>query len=84
MNWGTPTTRDWKDGTAESVKNVPVNGLLGRMVHATYGQADQVKTSTDGSRLVLNPAWVMCLMGTRLEKIFFAWREMESLNKQQN
>jgi hypothetical protein len=31
--WPTPTTRDHKDGTAESCANVPVNGLLGRMVH---------------------------------------------------
>lgn len=29
----TPTTLDWKDGTAESCANVPVNGLLGRAVH---------------------------------------------------
>lgn len=31
--WPTPTSRDHKDGTAESCKNVPVNGLLGRAVH---------------------------------------------------
>jgi len=31
--WPTPTTRDYKDGSAESCKNVPVNGLLGRAVH---------------------------------------------------
>lgn len=29
----TPTCRDWKDGTAEACKNVPVNGLLVRVVH---------------------------------------------------
>jgi len=29
----TPTSRDWKDGTAEACKNVAVNGLLGRVVH---------------------------------------------------
>lgn len=28
--WGTPTSRDWKDGS--SVENVPENGLLGRQV----------------------------------------------------
>lgn len=33
-NWGTPTTRDYKDGTAKSMENVPTNGLLGRMVHS--------------------------------------------------
>lgn len=31
--WPTPTTRDYKDGSVESCKNVPVNGLLGRAVH---------------------------------------------------
>lgn len=31
--WPTPTARDYKDGSAESCKNVPVNGLLGRAVH---------------------------------------------------
>jgi hypothetical protein len=31
--WPTPTTRDHKDGTAASCKNVPPNGLLGRVVH---------------------------------------------------
>jgi hypothetical protein len=29
----TPTARDWKDGTAKSCANVPVNSLLGRAVH---------------------------------------------------
>jgi len=29
----TPTSRDWKDGSAKSCKNVPVNGLLGRAIH---------------------------------------------------
>lgn len=31
--WPTPTGRDYKDGTAKSCENVPVNGLLGRAVH---------------------------------------------------
>jgi hypothetical protein len=31
--WPTPTTRDYKDGSAQSCANVPVNGLLGRAVH---------------------------------------------------
>jgi len=30
-HWGTPTTRDWKDG-ATSLENTPINGLLGRQV----------------------------------------------------
>lgn len=31
--WPTATTRDHKDGSAESCQNVPVNALLGRAVH---------------------------------------------------
>lgn len=31
--WPTPTSRDHKDGTAQSCANVPVNSLLGRAVH---------------------------------------------------
>jgi len=31
--WPTPTSKDWKDGSAESCKNVPVNSLLGRAIH---------------------------------------------------
>ena len=49
--WPTPTSRDWKDGSAKSCANVPENGLLGRV--ATRG------TET-GS---LNPQWVEWLMG---------------------
>jgi hypothetical protein len=53
--WPTPTTRDWKDGTAESVKNVPLNSLLGRAVHGLTAQ-----TESKGS---LNPQFVCWLMG---------------------
>jgi hypothetical protein len=31
--WPTTTTRDYKDGTAQSCENVPANALLGRVVH---------------------------------------------------
>ena len=33
MLWPAPTARDYKDGTAQACRNVPVNGLLGRAVH---------------------------------------------------
>jgi hypothetical protein len=52
--WPTPTSRDWKDGTAKSCKNVPPNSLLGREVHSR----EDYKTT--GS---LNPRWVEWLMG---------------------
>ena len=31
--WPTPTSRDWKGGSAQACANVPVNALLGRAVH---------------------------------------------------
>ena len=45
--WATPTTRDHKDGSAQSTQNVPVNALLGRMVHAAQGW--NTPRATDGS-----------------------------------
>lgn len=44
----------------------------------------QDNLNTHGKRPVLNPAWVMLLMGTTLEKTFFAWREMPLYNKPHN
>jgi hypothetical protein len=49
--WPTPTSRDYKDGSASSCANVPPNGLLGRVVHQG--------SSASGS---LNPTWVEWLM----------------------
>jgi len=50
----TPTTRDHKDGTAQSCANVPDNGLLGRVIHT----ADAPDNSG-----VLSPDWTTWLMG---------------------
>lgn len=52
--WSTPSTRDYKDGTVESCKNVPVNSLLGRQVHH-----DRQKVPKQGQ---LSPDWVEWLM----------------------
>ena len=52
--WPTPTTRDHKDGTAQSCANVPVNSLLGCEVH-------QHPAPVKGGSL--NPDWVELLMG---------------------
>jgi hypothetical protein len=57
--WPTSTSRDWKDDTAQSVQNVPVNALLGRAVHGFDAQ-----TGGTGS---LNPAFPCWLMGFPLE-----------------
>ena len=56
VGWGTPTSRDHKDGT--SIGNVPINGLLGRQVvgagwptpRATYRGARKAETIMDSAR----------------------------------
>lgn len=48
--WGTPTSRDWKDGS--SVENVPENGLLGRQAVNRSGQAG----------MKLHGRWTLALM----------------------
>jgi len=70
-NWPTPTSRDHKDGTAESCKNVPSNGLLGREIHNMNGKSRgqlksmQAPSQRNGKtiRRQLNPSWVEQLMG---------------------
>ena len=52
----TPTARDWKDGTAKSCRNVPVNALLRRAVH-------HLPNATPSPGGKLNPRWVQWLMG---------------------
>jgi hypothetical protein len=57
-SWPTPTARDWKDGTAAACRNVPANGLLGRVVHESSRR--QTDSPESGS---LNPVFVEWLMG---------------------
>jgi len=66
----TPTTRDWKDGSASSCANVPANGLLGRVVHQrpypTPTANRRNGLQSHGVNVVtgsLNPTWVEWLMG---------------------
>lgn len=76
--WPTPSSLDWKDGSAEACRNVPVNSLLGRAVHFPTPQVDDAHnvTRTSGNRPSqarsvgaskeqgsLNPDWVTWLMG---------------------
>jgi hypothetical protein len=69
--WPTPTSRDWKDGSAQACANVPANGLLGREVHRwpTPGGSRPNDTNEVSGRLAnvtggaLNPTWVEWLMG---------------------
>jgi hypothetical protein len=82
--WPTPTSRDWKDGSARSCANVPVNALLGRAVHwatpsicGNYNRKGASATSGDGLATqvggALNPTWVEWLMGFPL-----AWTALDA------
>ena len=73
----TPTARDWKDGTAQSCQNVPVNALLGRAVH----HLPNASPSPGGK---LNPRWVQWLMGFPAAWLNCVLSETRSSRKSRN
>ena len=85
--WPTPRSSEWK-GTgpkgSKSQKYRLEKQYLDATVEEIHGQPVQENSNTSGKSPVLNPAWVLQLMGTTIGKTFFAWQEMVSLNKRQN
>ena len=78
-NWATPRLSEYKGvgqkGSASQVDMLD-RGKLIAQVEQTDGQQSQGSSNTDGkshgqSRGRLNPAWVLQLLGTTLEKTFF-------------
>ena len=68
-SWATPTTRDWKDGSAKD--NSKTNSLLGR-------QAPRIMEVGKNCQITLNPQFTNHLMGwpigwTRFEPVAMAW-----------
>ena len=51
----TPTAREWKDGSSQSLKNCKKQHTLGRAIHHTYPQ--------NGENMYLNPCFVEEMMG---------------------
>ena len=51
----TPTAREWKDGSSQSLKNCKMQHTLGRAIHHTYPQ--------NGENMYLNPYFVEEMMG---------------------
>jgi len=85
----TPTIRDWKDGTAKSCENVPVNGLLVRAIHFPTMTACEWKGRGPNSKQqgltnalgvtggTLNPTWIDWFMGYPIE-----WTDLEASEMQ--
>ena len=85
VNWATPTSRDWKDGTDPS-PNAPTNALLGRQAPRMMKDGDGSSTDSPRPSQQLNPEFVEWLMGfpigwtgsgcsgTRLSLSLLRWR----------
>jgi hypothetical protein len=74
----TPSARDWRSG--KSNQHQKNSRPLNEVIVLTDSQPVQGNYNMNGKRLGLNPAWVMQLMGTTIEKTFFAWQEMQLSN----
>ena len=87
-SWPTPASSMYKGSSegAQTRKNGQnrENDRLDHKVFVTDGQRVQGNHSSNGKNPVLNPAWVFQLMGTTIEKTFFAWREMPLFRNRQN
>src|SRR5690349_21322263 len=55
---GTPTSRDWKDGSPQA--NVPVNGLLGRMVWERCSTPPEPRTAQRVDQISEDPPETSC------------------------
>jgi hypothetical protein len=76
--WTTPSTRDWKDTSGMVMQRSDGKSRLDQLPRQVFGLQDKDESNTDGKNLVLNPGWVLQLMGLTLQKTFFVWPEMES------
>jgi hypothetical protein len=77
--WPTPKSRDHMGMTQRGV--FQPGDAIPNMINFLQGQENN---NTRGKNLgQLNPAWVLQLMGTTLEKTFCEWPVMQSLNKPQ-
>jgi hypothetical protein len=86
-NWPTPRSSEYK-GTGPKGSTSQKYRLEKKYLDATVeelsGPPAQVNPNIHGKRHVLNPAWVMQLMGTTIEKTFFEWQATQSLNSPLN
>jgi hypothetical protein len=78
--WTTPNARDWKDSAGMSASRRDGKSRFDQLPRQVFGLLHKDEISMNGKNLVLNPAWVLQLMGTTLQKTFFEWEAMESLS----
>lgn len=85
--WPTPASRDYKGSNGDTHFQEKERPHLDQLPNAVLinGHLDPDSTNNHGKpHGLLNPAWVAQLMGTTLEKTFFACTETELLNKPHN
>jgi len=82
--WTTPSSRDWKDTAGMEMQRPDGKNRCDQLPRQVFGLHPKEDSSTTSSTLVLNPNWVLQLMGTTIQKTFFGWREMPSYLRQPN
>jgi hypothetical protein len=71
--WGTPTSRDWKDG-ASTLENTPVNGLLGRQATVWESSPPAPENATSGDESSGSaPGLLPPSQRKRLNSLFTTW-----------
>jgi hypothetical protein len=85
-NWGTPRSNEHKGSGPKGSKvqqKMMDQQYLSAQVEDIDGLPQKKYRSIRGKRPVLSPAWTAQLMGTTLERIFFACWEMPLFTRQQ-
>jgi len=84
-NWGTPRSNEHKGSGPKGSKvqqKMMDQQYLSAQVEGTDGLLPKESSNIRGKRPVLSPAWTAQLMGTTLERIFFACWEMPLFTRQ--
>jgi len=84
-NWTTPNARDWKDSRGMGMTRKDGRNKEDQLPREVYSLQNTGKVKWSGNvKEQLSPSWIAMLMGTRIEKIFFAYSETELWSKSQN
>jgi len=74
--WTTPSSRDWKDTPGMTAERKDGKNRLDQLPRQVF-HWDRDMLKENGKNLVLNPSWVIQLMGTTLQETFCEWQEIQ-------